>query len=288
MPPGKRIPAARRSLFYNMENMKPRNKKAEPGPLEGTWYVVALEVDGQPMPAGMLGAARIVVEGDRFQSLGMGAVYEGKMKLDPSANPKTFDLTFTAGPEKGNTALGIYELESDDWKLCLTTRGGDRPKRFATEPGTGHALETLQRGKAEAAAAAATEVPAEAPVSSGPATELEGEWSMVSGFMDGHPIDRSMVKSGKRLTRGNQTSVQFGPQVFIKATFTVDPAKSPREIDFVHTQGMHKGKTQLGIYECDGKKLRLSSSTPGQPRPLDFEPRKGDGKTVAEWKFEKK
>src|ERR1022692_4820542 len=112
MPPGKRIPAARRSLFYNMENMKPRNKKAEPGPLEGTWYVVALEVDGQPMPAGMLGAARIVVEGDRFQSLGMGAVYEGKMKLDPSANPKTFDLTFTAGPIQSRSEEQKHKIQS--------------------------------------------------------------------------------------------------------------------------------------------------------------------------------
>jgi uncharacterized protein (TIGR03067 family) len=139
------------------------------------------------------------------------------------------------------------------------------------------------------AAAASAEAPAAAaPVSSGPVTELEGEWSMVSGFMDGHPIDAPMVKYGKRVTRGNQTSVQFGPQVFMKATFTLDPAKSPRQIDFVHTEGMHMGKTQLGIYECDGRKLRLSSATPGQPRPVDFEPRKGDGKTVAEWKFEKK
>jgi uncharacterized protein (TIGR03067 family) len=110
---------------------------------------------------------------------------------------------------------------------------------------------------------------------------------MVSGFMDGHPIEASMVKYGKRVTRGNQTTVQFGPQVFMKATFKLDPAKSPREIDFLHTQGMHTGKTQLGIYEWDGKRLRLSSATPGQPRPTDFEPRKSDGKTVAEWKFEK-
>ncbi len=249
--------------------------------------MVALELDGQAMPGGMLGGARIVVKGDRFQSLGMGAVYEGVMKLDPEANPKAFDLTFTAGPEKGNTALAIYELNGDDWRLCLTTRGGARPKRFATEPGTGHALETLTRGKPATIPAPAIEV-AEAPAASGPPTELEGEWRMVSGFMDGHPVEASLVKYGKRLTRGNQTTVQFGPQVFLKATFTIDQEKSPREIDFLHTEGMHSGKTQLGIYECDGSKMKLSASTPGQPRPTDFKPRKGDGKTIAEWKLEKK
>jgi len=257
--------------------------------LQGTWSVVALEMEGQKMPAAMLGAARIVVEGDRFQSLGMGATYEGALKLDAAANPKTFDLTFTAGPEKGSTSLGIYHLDGDDWKICLTTRGGERPKKFAADPGTGHALETLRRGPAaplaDASASAAT---AEAPGGSGPATELEGEWSMVSGFLDGQPLDRSMVKYGKRVTRGNQTTVRFGPQVFLEATFTLDPAKSPREIDYVHTRGTHAGKTQLGIYECGGQTLRLCSSAPGQPRPSDFEARKGDGRTVAVWKLEKR
>jgi uncharacterized protein (TIGR03067 family) len=271
-----------------MENMKPRNRKAKPGPIEGSWNVLELEVDGQPMPAGMLASARIVIEGDRFQSLGMGAVYEGTVKLEPSANPKTLDMTFTAGPEKGNTALGIYELDGDDWKLCLTTRGGDRPKRFATEPGTGHALETLRRGKPGEATSLPAEAPAAATEGSGPSTELEGEWSMVSGFMDGHPIERSMIQYGKRVTRGNQTTVQFGGQVFLKATFTLDPSQTPQAIVLIHIQGMHKGKTQLGIYECDGKTLRFCSSTPGQPRPVDFEPRKADGKTIAEWKLVKK
>ncbi|MGH9721340.1 MAG: TIGR03067 domain-containing protein, partial [Bryobacteraceae bacterium] len=194
--------------------------------------------------------------------------------------PKTLDLTFTAGPEKGNTSLGIYELDGDDWTICLTTRDGRRPKKFAAAPGAGHALETLKRGTVTAQAVAV-----EPPLAAGSATELEGEWSMVSGFMDGHPIDRSMVKYGRRLTRGNQTSVRFGPQVFMQATFTLDPSKSPRQIDLVHTEGMHAGKTQLGIYECDGKTLQLSLSAPGRPRPVNFEPGEDDGKTVAVWKF---
>jgi uncharacterized protein (TIGR03067 family) len=260
--------------------MTPRRAKPDLEILQGTWNVAALEMDGQKMPAAMLGAARIVVDGDRFQSLGMGAVYEGKLKLDPTANPKTFDLAFTVGPESGNTALGIYSLDGDEWRICLTTRGGDRPHEFAAAAGTGHALETLTRGKA----VAQIERPEAAPT--GAPTELEGEWTMVSGSMDAHPIEPSMLKSGRRVTRGNQTKVLFGQQVFIDATFTLDPAKTPREIDYVHAQGMNAGKTQLGIYELDGKTLKLSSSTPGQPRPVDFEP--GSGTTVVVWALAKK
>ncbi|HTS27423.1 MAG TPA: TIGR03067 domain-containing protein [Bryobacteraceae bacterium] len=267
--------------------MKSASKKAAAGPLEGTWYVASLEVDGQQMPAAMLSGARVVVKGDRFESLGMGAVYEGKMTLDAEASPKSFDMTFTAGPEKGNQALAIYEVDGDEWKLCMTTRGGARPTRFGTAPGTGHALEILKRGQPPSPPAPATELP-EAAAGAGPVTELEGVWSMLSGRMDGHPMEASLVKIGKRITRGSQTTVQFGPQVFLRATFTLDTAQSPRWIDMLHTEGMHVGKTQLAIYECDGQKLRLCSAAPGQPRPTDFESRKGDGRTLAEWKLEKK
>ena len=263
-------------MFYNPENMNGR-------PLEGSWTVMTLEVDGQSMASGMLAGARIVVQGDRFQSLGMGAVYEGTLRLDPATTPKTIDMTFTSGPEKGNTSLGIYELDGDDWRLCLTTARRHPAQNFRHRsrhrPGT---------RDAQARSAPRPRSSASEPAGSGPATELEGEWSMVSGFMDGHAIDASMVKHGRRVTRGNETVVKFGPQVFSRATFTLDAGKTPREIDLMHSQGMHAGKTQLGIYECDGQSMRFCASTPGQPRPTDFEPRKGDGKTIAVWKLEKR
>jgi len=252
--------------------------------LQGTWSVTTLEIDGHKTAGGMLNGARVVVKGDQFQSLGMGATYEGVMTIDQSAEPKTFDLTFTKGPEKGNVNRGIYELDGDDWKLCLATLGGARPTKFVTKPGTGHALEVLRRGEVKAAK---TEEAA-AVVGTGPATELEGEWSMVSGFMDGHAMDKTMLKYGKRVTRGNMTSVTFGPQVFMRGTFTLDATKSPRWIDLTHTEGANTGTAQLGIYECDGETMRICYGKPGTARPTDFEATRGDGKTVAVWKLAKK
>ena len=75
----------------------------------------------------------------------MGATYEGELELDAAESPKHFTLTFTKGPEKGNVNPGIYELDGDTWRICIATRGGGRPKRFATKAGSGHALETLVR-----------------------------------------------------------------------------------------------------------------------------------------------
>src|SRR5215469_14113430 len=111
--------------------------------LQGSWNIDFLEVDGSAMPSPP--DSRIVIEGDKFQSLGMGAVYEGKVEIDARKKPKQFDLVFTDGPEKGNRSLGIYELNGDSWKICFTVTGKRRPSKFETKAGSGLALETLTR-----------------------------------------------------------------------------------------------------------------------------------------------
>src|SRR5215467_12757035 len=114
--------------------------------LQGSWTITAMEVDGQEMTAAMLAEARLTIKGNRFTSTGMGASYEGILKLNVKTSPRQFDLKFDAGPEKGDTNLGIYELNGDRWKICLATRGKVRPSNFVSTPGSGFAVETLTRG----------------------------------------------------------------------------------------------------------------------------------------------
>ncbi len=243
----------------------PRKEQAGLDLLQGSWSVASLEVDGQSMSHDMLADGRVEVKGDRFRSLKMGAVYEGVVTVDADAEPKTFDIAFTQGPEKGNTNLGIFEVDGDRWKLCLATRGDARPKKFATRPNTGHALQILQRGALVAKPATAA-----APAVSKSPTELEGEWKLTSGYMNGKPMDAVMVQWGVRSFHGNRTVLKFGPQTYIDALFTLDAFQTPHAIDYAHQKGMFAGKSQLGIYECDGAILKLSSSPPGEPRPTDF------------------
>jgi uncharacterized protein (TIGR03067 family) len=255
--------------------------------LQGTWTVTALEVEGQKMPDAMLANARIVVKGNRFANSGMGAVFKGTLELDATTSPHQLDMKFDAGPEKGNINPGIYELDGDTWRLCLATRGTVRPSCFASNPGSGFALESLTRGDAhvvaKAKARASKKVAPTSPKST-PETEFEGEWHMISGIMDGHPMDKSLVKWIRRVTQGNQTTVYAGPQEMMRIEFTSDSSKSPKTIDYLNITGSNKGKTQHGIYEFEGALLKICISAPDTPRPSQFQSAPGDNRMLTVWK----
>jgi uncharacterized protein (TIGR03067 family) len=238
--------------------------------LQGSWLIVTLEMEGQKYPTG---GSKIVIQGDRFVSLNMGAEYEGSVSLDEAQSPKTFDLLFDKGPEKGNKALGIYELDGGAWKICLGLAGKRRPTKFAAEKGTGHALELLEREKAGEKSLPIDE---NAP----PVSELDGEWFMVSCMQDGKPIDASFLKSARRVFRGNGTTLFAGRQVFMKSRFTVDASKTPHAIDY-HDLRQH------GIYQVTGGTLHTAVAGVGAARPADFSATPGDGRTVSQWKREK-
>jgi uncharacterized protein (TIGR03067 family) len=52
-------------------------------------------------------------------------------KLDPKANPKALDLTYTEGELKGETVPAIYELKGDTLKVCYAMMNEKRPTEFA-------------------------------------------------------------------------------------------------------------------------------------------------------------
>ncbi len=96
--------------------------------LQGTWNIATLEVEGRKMGESAFKGSKIIVNGDSFKTVAMGATYNGTLKLDVTSTPKTFDLMFTEGPHQGIASLGIYELDGATWKICLGFAGQDRPK----------------------------------------------------------------------------------------------------------------------------------------------------------------
>jgi uncharacterized protein (TIGR03067 family) len=260
--------------------------------LQGAWGIASLEVDGQTMPVNVLSEARIVIEGNRFTSTGMGAMYAGTLKLDVRTTPKRIDMTFDVGPEAGSVNRGIYELKAGAWKLCVATRGDARPSGFATRPGSGFALEMLKRAtgksrfkvaKFKAKTLAATAAAEAHSAGAAPATEFDGEWRMVSGVMNGAAMEESLLKRVKRINRGNITTVLAGPQTLLRIEFTTDASRWPHTIDYLNLSGPNKGKRQLGIYAFDGDLLKICMAAPGDARPSSFDSARGDGRTLTGW-----
>jgi uncharacterized protein (TIGR03067 family) len=254
--------------------------------LQGTWHIVELERDGRNTPAG--NEAKIVIEGDRFTSIGMGVTYKGKLTLDSKQRPKAFDLKFSAGPEKGNTNLGIYELKGDRWKICLDFHGKERPAEFAAGPGSGRAVEVLRRRAVAAPVKAKAKAAPEPDLPAHPAPELEGEWAMLSCVQSGEPMPKAWLKFAKRVAKGNMITVTMNGQPVIKARFTVDRTREPHHIDYIIASGPTAGQRQYGVYTFDGKVLTTCIAVLGDPRPSDFTVTAGDGKLLTSWRCVKR
>jgi len=245
--------------------------------LQGAWEIVSLEVEGATMGESAFRGSRIVVQGNKFTSVSMGATYKGTMKIDAGKEPKALDLLFEEGPEKGNRSLAIYELDGETWKICLTLSGKTRPTAFATKPGSRLALETLKRSTGKSRQESIREEIA----------RLEGEWSMLSCERDGQTLPGEFVKTGRRSARGNETTVILGGQTLLKAAFSVDPTRTPKTIDYILTAGANVGETQAGIYALEGDTVTFCFAAPGDPRPTEFTKRRGASGTLVVWKRKK-
>ena len=68
--------------------------------LHGTWNVVALEVDGSKMTEGVFGSSQIILQGDTFRTVSMGADYEGTFIVDDARTPHTIDISFIETPHR--------------------------------------------------------------------------------------------------------------------------------------------------------------------------------------------
>src|SRR5438128_3567307 len=68
--------------------------------LEGTWTLVAMEVDGKAVPEAKLVSASLTIRGDKYSLTSRNKLHEVEMKLDASKSPKEIDMTFLDGPNK--------------------------------------------------------------------------------------------------------------------------------------------------------------------------------------------
>jgi len=115
--------------------------------IEGTWQIIALEVNGNK--ASEADAKRLIVvngnDGTWKLSHDGKEISRGTSTFDPLQKPKTIDFTITEGESKGQSFLGIYEFGGKTRKLCFAPPGKPRPTQFVSEAGSEHALVTFEK-----------------------------------------------------------------------------------------------------------------------------------------------
>jgi uncharacterized protein (TIGR03067 family) len=116
---------------------------------KGTWRLSSKEVDGKKSSAEEIKDVIATIDGSGTVLIRRGdkVLGEGTVKLDPTKKPKSIEVTFTAGERKGKAALGIYEIESDAFRICIARPGEGRPAEFSAKAGSGFSLVVYEREK---------------------------------------------------------------------------------------------------------------------------------------------
>ena len=125
--------------------------KKELKKFQGTWRVVAVEENGQKVPADKLRDAKVTVtvKGNKHTLKYGDQSQTATITIDPTTKPKRYDMTDPEGPKKGQVLQGIYELEGDTWKYCQDKTGKGRPTEFSGKAGSGWVLVIMKKEKPE-------------------------------------------------------------------------------------------------------------------------------------------
>ncbi len=106
-----------------------------------------------------------------------------------------------------------------------------------------------------------------------PPEQLVGTWSVTSLEQNGQKAPAEALKGHRLVFTKNKFVEKDGDKVLYENTYTIDPEKKPRWIDF-----QREVQVNLGIYKLDGDTLTICVNEGGKEgaRPKEFTP---EGKT---------
>jgi len=100
--------------------------------------------------------------------------------------------------------------------------------------------------------------------------KFQGSWQLVRYEAAEETLPPEAVAQIRFTFTDNRLVVRQGAKKEDEATFTIDPTKTPKEIDITAGKGPNAGKVSKGIYAFEGDTLKLCAAAPGQKRPTEF------------------
>jgi uncharacterized protein (TIGR03067 family) len=139
-------PETRRRAEQVIEAIAGRVTRRELEKLQGTWFLVAYELDGK-RTKGEDKSHVFTFQGQRWSIRVGGQVFQAGTvrRIEVRKNLNAIDLAITEGSNIGATAASIYAVEGDSLKYLNC--GDPRATEFATKPGDGRHYLTFRRAK---------------------------------------------------------------------------------------------------------------------------------------------
>jgi uncharacterized protein (TIGR03067 family) len=119
--------------------------------------------------------------------------------------------------------------------------------------------------------------------------KLQGTWTAISGEKEGK--EDPEAKEHALVFEGDNFMIKRGDKVFVRGTFKINAAKSPKTMDIDITEGPEnvKNKAAQAIYSLDGDELAWCVAEPGSgERPENLATKEGVKHMLVKLKREKK
>jgi uncharacterized protein (TIGR03067 family) len=119
--------------------------------------------------------------------------------------------------------------------------------------------------------------------------KLQGTWVLAALEVRGKVVPEDELKgaTAKLIIAGRKASIQEGT-VTLEVSLTIDPAKSPKQIDIRRTPPGQEAHTALGIYRLEGDTLTICHDPRGQQRPTKFKTQPRSNQMLETLRREKK
>jgi uncharacterized protein (TIGR03067 family) len=117
-------------------------------PFQGKWVLSSATLGGRDHLDDFKGLT-LTIDGDKYTVVVGPNTDKGRITLDATKSPKHITLASSekAGPFKGRTMPGIYELKDDKLTVCLNSEKDDRPAKFEAPEKTPLMLFVFEREK---------------------------------------------------------------------------------------------------------------------------------------------
>lgn len=113
---------------------------------------------------------------------------------------------------------------------------------------------------------------------------FQGTWTVESITKDGTAVPDEHTQRLVLVIKDDTRIIKDGDEVVSKATFTVDPSKSPKHMDITVSDGPLAGKTLRGIYELKDGTLTICLALEGDKRPTDLTAKEDSGRLLQVFK----